>query len=47
MWHMKLSLAKGGSKGGSLSRGKVGWVRAGLGGMRRLEVLGQSLIKKS
>ena len=31
MWHMKLSLAKGGSKGGSLSRGKVSWVRAGLG----------------
>ena len=41
MRHMELPLAKGGSKGGSLLRGEVGWVRAGLGGMRTLEVLGQ------
>ena len=37
--HMKLPLARY----GSLLRGDVGWVKAGLGGMQRLEVLGQSL----
>ena len=39
MRHMKLPLAKG----GSLLRDEVSWIRAVLGRMRRLEVLGQSL----
>ena len=39
MRHMKLPLARN----GSLLRGDVGWVKAGLGGMQRLEVLRQSL----
>ena len=39
MGHMKLPLAKD----GFLLRGEVGWVRAGLGGVWRLEVFGQSL----
>ena len=39
MRHMKPFLAKG----GSLLRGDVGWIRAGLGGVWRLELLGQSL----
>ena len=38
MGYMKLLL----SKGGSLIRGEVGGVEAGLGGVRRPEVLGQS-----
>ena len=38
MGHMKLLL----SKGGFLIRGQVGRVRAGLGGVWRLEVWGQS-----
>ena len=40
MKHMKLVLAKDVSL---LVRGEVGWVRAGLGGVWRLEVLEQSL----
>ena len=31
------------AKGGSLLRGEVGWVKARLGAVQRLEVLGQSL----
>ena len=46
MWHMKLSLAKGGSKGGSLSRGKVGWVRAGFGWYAEAGGVGTEFIKK-
>ena len=38
MGHMKLIL----SKGGSSLRSEVGWVRAVLGGVWRLEMLGQS-----
>ena len=38
MWHIKLPLAKS----GSLLRSEVGWVRTGLGGVWRLEVLAQS-----
>ena len=39
MRFMKLLL----EKSGSLLRGEVGWVRVGLGAVRRLEVLKQSL----
>ena len=39
MRHVKLPLAKG----GSLLKDEVGWIRARLGGVGRLEVLGQSL----
>ena len=38
MRHVKLPLAKG----GSLLRGEIGRIRAGLSDMWRLEVLGQS-----
>ena len=39
MRHVKLPLAIG----GSLLKAEVGWIRARLGGVGRLEVLGQSL----
>ena len=39
MRHMKLPFVKD----GSLLRAEVGWVRVGLSGMPRLEVLSQSL----
>ena len=39
MGHMKLPLAKS----GSLLKGEVGWARAGMGAVWRLEIFGQSL----
>ena len=39
MRHMKLPLAKS----GSLLRGEVGWIRARMSGVQRLQVLVQSL----